>query len=336
MVSFTFLVGSRPYWRLEISLPPYFSVREDFMKLRQMRAILFGVLLFIMVCAGQGVASEAKTVEVLKNIYTIVHGEGVDSNSTFIITADGVIVIDTRVNPAEADIVLKEIRKHTDLPILYTINTHYHGDHTFGNQVFKESHAIIAHENVRKALVGKAGKQHLERFKSFKVTGLEDVTITPPNMIYREKMELFVGGYHLQLLHLRRGHTDGDTVIYINELRTVIAGDLIFNKKIPYMGDGYVDDWIDSLQHIEDLDNEIVVPGHGDVGGKPLIIRMKHYLLTLKGLVLAQLKLGKSLLETQEAVRPVLQQKFQDWTKLDWIDGNIERAYYEYSLKAKN
>jgi cyclase len=90
-------------------------------------------------------AGESKTVKVLKNVYTIIDGDGVDSNTTFIITTQGVIVIDTRPTPIEARKVLEEIRKLTDLPIVYTINTHYHGDHTFGNQVFKNSKTIIAH-----------------------------------------------------------------------------------------------------------------------------------------------------------------------------------------------
>ena len=77
--------------------------------------------------------SIAKTVEVFPNVFTIVHGEGINSNTTFIITKEGVIVVDTRVTPKEARKVMAEIRKRTELPILYTINTHYHGDHTFGN-----------------------------------------------------------------------------------------------------------------------------------------------------------------------------------------------------------
>lgn len=278
---------------------------------------------------------ESKTVKVMENIYTIVQGEGIDSNTTFIVTEDGVIVIDTRITPAEANKALQELRKITDKPILYTINTHYHGDHTFGNQVFKESKTIIAHENVRKLLIGVNGQDHLEAVKSFGIEGLEEVKVTPPNMTYKKKMEIYAGAYRLQLLYLGRGHTDGDTVVYLEELKTVIAGDLVFNKKIPYMGDAYIDEWIDSLQWIEDTDNEIIIPGHGNVGGKPIVIAMKHYLINLRNQVQDQMNSGKTLQETKDAVGPFLREKYKDWEKLDWIDANIERAYLEYSLKDK-
>ncbi len=274
----------------------------------------------------------AKTVEVFPNVFTIVHGEGSDSNSTFIITKEGVIVVDTRVSPMEAKKVMAEIRKHTQLPILYTINTHYHGDHTFGNQVFRGSKTIIAHKNVRRALTGSAGKDHLDRFKSFKIEGLDEVTVTPPNMVFEKRMEVYAGEYHLQLIH-RRGHTNGDLFIHLKELKAVIAGDLIFNGQFPYMGDGYVSEWIDALHYMEDQDVEMVIPGHGDVGGKPLIIAMKHYLLNLRSLVQGQINDGASLQKAKETLHPVLKEKYKNFGKAERIDGNIERTYLELSLK---
>jgi cyclase len=271
---------------------------------------------------------------VLKNVYTITSGDGIDSNTTFIITKEGVIVIDTRPTPAEARKVLAEIRKLTALPIVYTINTHYHGDHTFGNQVFKNSKTIIAHKNVRNKLI-KSGQKHLSLFKTFGLPGIDEVEITPPNIIYEKEMEIWLGEYRLQLLYHGKGHTDGDTIIYIDQLRTVITGDLVFNKKIPYTADSYIDDWIDSLKYIELLKNETVIPGHGPIGERTTIISMKHYLMNLKELVLAQLKDKKTLKETQEIVEPILRKKYKDWEDLDWIKDNIERAWLEYSSKQK-
>jgi cyclase len=277
-------------------------------------------------------ADEAKTIKVLENVYTITAGDGVDSNTTFIITKEGVIVIDTRPTPTEARKILTEIRKLTALPIVYTINTHYHGDHTFGNQIFKNSKTIIAHKNVRNKLV-ESGQEHLSLFKTFGLPGIDEVEITPPNIIYEKEMEIWLGGYRLQLLYHGKGHTDGDTIIYIDQLRTVITGDLVFNKKVPYMADSYIDDWISSLKYIELLKNETVIPGHGPIGQRTTIIAMKHYLMNLKELVLAQLKENKTLEETQEIVEPILRKKYKDWKQLDWIKGNIERAWLEYSSK---
>ena len=294
-----------------------------------------GVFLAALIWADVAWAEKPKTVEVWKNLFTLTHGEGIDSNTTFLITNEGVIVVDTRVTPAEAKKVKEEVRKQTQLPILYTINTHYHGDHSFGNQVFKDTHTIIAHENVRKALEGELGQAHLEVFKSFKIPGMDETVITPPNMIFKEKMHVYAGEYHLELIHAP-GHTDGDLFIYIEALKTIIAGDLITTGKIPYMGDAYIDDWIKALNYIGDLDAEIYIPGHGNPGGKPLLIAMKHYLIDLRRLVTFQIDEGRSLKETQDAVRPVLEKKFRKWKKLEWLDGNIERAYMEFSMKKKS
>ena len=189
------------------------------------------ILSFLVFSLPLTFADKAKTIKVLKNVYTITSGDGIDSNTTFIITKEGVIVIDTRPTPAEARKVLAEIRKLTALPIVYTINTHYHGDHTFGNQVFKNSKTIIAHKNVRNKLI-ESGQKHLSLFKTFGLPGIDEVEITPPNIIYEKEMEIWLGEYRLQLLYHGKGHTDGDTIIYIDQLRTVITGDLVFNKKI--------------------------------------------------------------------------------------------------------
>jgi cyclase len=290
------------------------------------------ILSFLIFSLPLTFAGEAKTIKVLENVYTITAGEGVDSNTTFIITKEGVIVIDTRPTPTEAKKVLAEIRKLTALPIVYTINTHYHGDHTFGNQIFKNSKTIIAHKNVRNRLI-ESGQEHLSLFKTFGLPGIDEVEITPPNIIYEKEMEIWLGGYRLQLLYHGKGHTDGDTIIYLDQLRTVITGDLVFNKKIPYMADSYIDDWIASLKYIELLKNETVIPGHGPIGERTTIIAMKHYLMNLRELVLAQLKDNKTLKETQEIVEPILRKKYKDWKELDWIKGNIERAWLEYSSK---
>jgi len=280
------------------------------------------------ICNAEG----TKTIEVWKNLFAVVNGDGIDSTTTFLITRDGVVVVDTRVTPLEAGKVLAEIRKRTQLPILYTINTHYHGDHTFGNQVFEDSGAIIAHENVKKSLTGASGKAHLDFFKTMNIPGMDETVITLPNMVFKEEMEMYVGGYHLKLIHAR-GHTDGDLFVYIKELKTLITGDLVSNGKVPYMGDAYVEEWIASLDVLSDFDAEIYIPGHGEPGGKPVLIAMKHYLINLKEMVRNQMEKGLSLKETQDAVRPLLQAKYKNLKKQEWLDANIERAYLEFSMK---
>jgi len=136
----------------------------------------------------------------------------------------------------------------------------------------------------------------------------------------------------LRLMHVR-GHTDGDVYIYIEQLKTLITGDLVSYKKIPSLKDAYVEEWIAAMDLLGDFDAEIYIPGHGEPGGKPVLLAMKHYLLKLKEMILKQLEKGKSLKETQAVIRPVLAEKYKSWKNLKWLDANIERAYLEYSLK---
>lgn len=297
-------------------------------------AVCLGLIMVLMFCAPS-VSAEPKMVKVLDGIYVYVGGEGVDSNSTAIVTKEGVVIIDTRVSPIEANKLLAAIRQLTDQPVRYVINTHYHGDHTLGNQVFKDTAVIIAHKNVRASLGDENGRKHLDFFKTRNLPGLDEVRITLPNIVYEDKLELVTGGTRLRLIHIGRGHTDGDTAVFLPERRTLIAGDLISNKVIPYLADAYVDDWIVFLSELEKFDAEIIVGGHGDVGDKPMLIHMKHYLMDLRNNVESQLAGKKTLQETKDTVLPVLQGKYGDWAKLDRLDANIERAYQEYKMKRK-
>ena len=99
------------------------------------------------------------------------------------------------------------------------------------------------------------------------------------------------------------------------------------------MGDAYIADWIKAINYMGDLNAEIYIPGHGDPGGKPVLIAMKHYLIELRQMVEKQIKKGSSLKETQDVVRLKLEAKYSNWEKLELLDGNIKRAYREFSLK---
>jgi len=298
---------------------------------------VLGVVIFLSFILGlaPAFAGESKTVQVFPNIYTVTGGDGQGANSTFIITSEGVIVIDTRNSPAAAENVLAEIRKRTQLPIRFTINTSFKGDHIFGNQVFRKISPIIAHQKVREFLLGKGGENLLYRYKTAGNPGTNRVTLTVPNLVYEKNLKLVLGDYYLDLKHFGRGGTLGDTVIYLPMFRAIIAGDIVVNREIPSMEYAFIEDWIQVLFAIEKLSVEIVIPGHGEVSEKPVVILMRQYLRALKRQVLKQLKMGKTLKETQDAVRPLIRAKYGDWARQDRLDENIRRAYWEFRSKSK-
>ncbi|TDJ51251.1 MAG: MBL fold metallo-hydrolase [Nitrospina sp.] len=262
-------------------------------------------------------AENFKTVEVLKNIYTVVAPTG--ANATFITTEAGVILIDTGGSLEHGRAILKEIRKKTDLPVVYIINTHFHKENTWGNPVFASSPTIIAQHQVAKSLA-----------ESTEALGIASRL---PNLLYESHLELALGGYHLKLFHPGPAHTQGDTFVYLPSWRLIIAGGLVTNRVIPDLSDGYIDEWIKALVQMEDLDAELIVPGHGKVGAKPLTTRSKHYLMELKKYVADQLFEDRTLQQTVEAVRPILLEKYSSWKNSDLIESHIKKAFIEFSAK---
>ena len=287
--------------------------------MRVFNCLCVGFLVW-MSSAGAVFAQETKLMEALPNIYCMVDMTDNGANATFITTKDGVIVIDTRGSEKEAGQVLEAIRKVTDQPVVYVVNSHFHKENISGNGVFTSARTLIAQQQTLAMIVTEAER--------------ENRTVTPPNLSFEKKLELKLGKYHLKLIHPGPAHTEGDLYIYIPKWRTLITGGLVFNRIIPFMGDSTTDSWIKALAEMENLDAEVIVPGHGLVGGKPLVTQMKHYLMELKRFVNDALDDRKNLSETIEIVKANLKVKYSGWKHFEQrIDENIVRAYVEYSAK---
>lgn len=236
----------------------------------------------------------------------------VGANSGIIINDKEVLIVDSHITPASARVLLQELRGITDKPVRYVVNTHYHFDHAHGNQIFPDDVLIIGHELTREKLLGdvlnertyrsftapvpaqiedlkkqvagesdpakKQGLQErLEVAESY-LAALAEIKPTPPNVTLKTRMTLFRGGREIQLLFFGRGHTGGDVVVYLPRERVLCTGDLL-TAGLSYMGDGYVDEWIATLEELKKLDFETVIPGHGEVyTGKQRIGYFQSYL----------------------------------------------------------
>ena len=274
---------------------------------------------FLVWMNGVVFAQDAKLTEALPDIYCMVDPTGDGANATFITTKEGVIVIDTRSNEQEAEQVLQAIRKATDQPVVYVVNSHFHKENISGNGVFKSARTIIAQ---KKAMAMAILEAERERRK-----------ITPANLVFEKKLELRLGKYHLKLIHPGPAHTEGDLYIYIPKWRILITGGLVSNRIIPSLGDSAIESWLHALREMENLDAEVIVPGHGAVGGKPIVTQMKHYLMELKRYVNNALDDEKNLPDTIPLVKEKLKKKYSGWKHFERVDENIVRAYVEYSAK---
>ncbi len=274
-----------------------------------------------MSAAGGLFAQEARLTEALPNIYCMVDLTGNGANAAFITTKEGVIVIDTRGSKQEAAQVLKAIRKMTNQSVVYVVNSHFHKENISGNGVFKSARTIIAQKRAQAMTVLEAEREKRK--------------VTPANLSFKKKLELKLGKYHLKLIHPGPAHTDGDLYVYIPKWRIIITGGLVSNRIIPFLGDSNIESWIHALVEMEDLDAEVIVPGHGPVGGKPIVTQMKHYLMELKRFVNDALDDRINLPGTITLVKEKLKAKYSKWKHFDRIDENIVRAYVEYSAKRR-
>lgn len=162
------------------------------------------------------------------------------------VTPEGVILVDDKY-PENLSDVMAALRGTTAMPVRYLLNTHHHGDHVSGNaNLAALGIDIIGHRNIR------------DNFLRLKQPG-------PPNIVFEDKAAVFLGGVEVRMLHLGRGHTSGDTVIYFPDLRAVHMGDLVIDGMpvIDYSGGGSAIEFIKTIDNLLALDFDIAIPGHG-------------------------------------------------------------------------
>ncbi len=195
-----------------------------------------------------------------------------ESNNAWLVTSDGVLVIDTRQHPRRGEELLAAIRKTTDQPIKYVINTHAHGDHYFGNPVFKREGAIfIAHRDTQRMMQAHHGVEMKRRQGYFKQTKFDpaEVQLVLPDMTFDSKLTLTLGGRSVELLYFGAGQNPGDTLVYFPQERVMFSGGP-FSKNswpnpqfTPSMGN-----WVALLRRIAAMDVDKFLGGHGDIGAK--------------------------------------------------------------------
>ena len=209
--------------------------------------------------------------QVLEDVYQA-RGTGnvaVGSNAAVIINDDDVLLVDSHISPAAAVALMDELQSITTKPVRYVVNTHFHFDHAHGNQVYPSEVEVIGHEFTYEMLangesVGRTyqGFQEAMASQPGYVEGQQGLVPTPPNTTLSERMTLFRGDREIRLLFFGRGHTGGDVVVHLPNEGVLITGDLML-PGLPFMGDGFPVDWVETLEELKALDFDVIVPGHG-------------------------------------------------------------------------
>ena len=213
-------------------------------------------------------------VKVKEGLYVIpgYDGAATGGNVAVRVTTDGAIIVDSKLPTLLTDIVDK-VKSVTPLPIKYVLSTHQHGDHTGANAAFLRNAEILMHRNARANMI----KQNLPG---------------PGRIVYNDQQSVFLGAVEVQMRYMGRGHTNGDSVIYFPDLRTIHTGDLVVWGKrsqgttlTPLMdyaaGEGSGKEWVATLDNVLKLDFDTAIPGHGPVLTKAQIQQFRDKMQTL-------------------------------------------------------
>lgn len=291
--------------------------------------LVLAVSICILVCAGIAQAPAAFTLHDLGNgTWAAINNPAAKAarsgaNAGFVIGSDGVAEIDTFENVAAAQSLLDEIRKKTNLPVRFVINTHYHLDHVAGNSIFANAGAtILAQENVR-------SWERTENAKFFgpKITTQQKEEVESlglPSVTYKDGVTLYLDRRSLVVRSLP-GHTGGDSVVYDSSANVVFCGDLFWNHTLPNLIDASTKPWIETLDKlVADYPTATFVPGHGEVGHVQDVRDFRGYLVDLRALIQKAQADGKSGDALVDAVLPQLQQKYGSWDFFAFAKSDIK------------
>lgn len=189
-----------------------------------------------------------------------------DPNTGIVIGDDAVMVIDTQATPVMAQDVIRRTREITDKPIKYVLLSHYHAVRVLGASAYQPEHIIASQDTYD--LIVERGEQdkasEIGRFpRLFQAVESVPPGMTWPTITFTGKMTMFLGKLEVQILQLGRGHTKGDTVVWLPQDKVLFSGDLVEFDATPYAGDAYFKDWPQTLDNIAALKPEKLVPGRG-------------------------------------------------------------------------
>lgn len=249
------------------------------------------------------------------------------SNHTWVVFDDYVVVIDANF-PEGAEECLAAIKKTTDKPVRYVLDTHHHGDHAYGNAVFAKAGAsIIAQLHCSKWLRDKGAKEFADAGKG--PNGRKDVadsTLKIPSVVFDDKLVLDDGKQRVEFLHLGHAHTAGDAFAWLPKHGILCTGDACVNGAFNFMGHSDSVSWIKVLDRARQLDVKLVAPGHGLPAGKELLEKQQRYFVELRKQVQQGLAANLELADIQKKIDMPW---YKEWTGTAPSPANVEHVYKE-------
>jgi glyoxylase-like metal-dependent hydrolase (beta-lactamase superfamily II) len=261
-----------------------------------------------------------------------------DPNTGIVVGDDAVMVIDTQATPAMAQDVIRRIREVTDKPIKYVVLSHYHAVRVLGASAYRPEHIIASQDTYD--LIVERGEQdkasEIGRFpRLFRDVESVPAGLTWPTITFKGEMTLWLGKLEVKLLQLGRGHTKGDTVVWLPQDKVLFSGDLVEFDATPYAGDAYFQDWPQTLDNIAALKPRALVPGRGaalqdEAQVAKGLAGTKAFVSDLYASVKAGAAAGKNLNAVYRDTYERLKPSYGQWVIFDHcLPFDVTRAYDE-------
>jgi glyoxylase-like metal-dependent hydrolase (beta-lactamase superfamily II) len=260
-----------------------------------------------------------------------------DPNTGIVVGDDAVMVIDTQATPVMAQDVIRRIREVTDKPIRYVVLSHYHAVRVLGATGYRPDHIIASRDTYD--LIVERGEQdmksEIERFPRL-FRAVESVPgLTWPTIVFERRMTMWLGKLRVEIMQLGRGHTKGDTVVWLPDEKILFSGDLVEYAATPYTGDAYLTDWPATLDAIAALDPQQLVPGRGATLRSPAAVKAgldgtRAFVTEMFGSVKRGVAAGKDLRTVYKETYAALRPQFGHWVIFDHcLPFDVTRAYDE-------
>ena len=255
--------------------------------------------------------------------------QGFISNAGVIVTGAGVVIFDALGTPALGKLLLEKIRAITNEPIVRVIVSHYHADHIYGLQVFQGLDAeILAPAGADKYLASDNATERLEERRFTLDPWVNEATrLVVPDRYLSEGMRFRLGDVEFIVTVVGEAHSDGDLTLYVMPDRVLFSGDIIFEGRVPFLGDSNTKHWVQVLERMEKEQLVALIPGHGGVAENPndAVSLTRRYLAYLR----EQMSLAvDELVPFDEAYEDV------DWSEFEQLpafeESNRRNAYQVY------
>ncbi|MFF1451669.1 MBL fold metallo-hydrolase [Streptomyces sp. NPDC058274] len=244
------------------------------------------------------------------------------NNAGLVVGAERVVLVDTAATESRARRLRAAVEDVAPGGVDFVVNTHFHGDHTFGNGQFTPRAVVVAHEQTR----ADSAESGLHLRQLWPQVAWGETPLTLPSLTFRDGLTLHTGGPRVELIQVGPAHTETDVVAWVPDRSVLFAGDVVWSGVTPYILMGSVTGSLRALERLRALEPRTVVPGHGPVGGPELLDFTEAYLRLLQRLTVEGLK---DDLTPLEAARRADLGEFAALVDAERLVGNLHRAYAE-------